>query len=177
MNKPSLLEALEERRAGFGIPETEELLHASLQMPTKVDETEEEEEESWHQKVLAYLDLIKLHTTQLMVKGAPITAWTKAQPINITSESIDFRGFNGGYVEVDISGLTPSATIYVLGGSYKNGIFRVLPDANATKAAVNAATSYIVAIPSPWVRIQIASISGTFALDQGFQVTITPYRQ
>lgn len=111
------------------------------------------------------------------IKGAPLRIFglTPRSANGLSDLALDCRLANAVHVEVYVSGATPSATITIEGASESGGNFQTLPDPNATQAAVATDDSFDVNVGSAWVRVRIASISGTFTAGQGYIVIVTPY--
>lgn len=93
---------------------------------------------------------------------------------NGTSEILDFSKFNAAFVEVLVTGTSPSATITIQ-GSADGSRFSALPDPNATKTFVRANTVFEIGIGCSFVRVDIASISGTFVANQGYTIIVVPF--
>ncbi len=106
-----------------------------------------------------------------IIKGQPVVALAN-QSAARTSDSIDMRQFNAVYVQVFVTGTNPSGTLRVQGSAY--GAYQTLADANADKS-ITASTAYEVVVGSPQIRVELSSVSGTFAAGEGFTVIVTPF--
>ncbi|MDA8217616.1 MAG: hypothetical protein M0Z94_08380 [Dehalococcoidales bacterium] len=121
--------------------------------------------------IVARLQGIKIDINPPVIKGQSVVA-LQSQPIARTSLAIDTQKYNAVYVQIFVTGTTPSATVTVQGAAY--GSYQTLPDPNASKT-VAAATSYEVVVGAPSVVIDLSSVSGTFADGEGFTVIVTPF--
>jgi hypothetical protein len=111
----------------------------------------------------------------LRLKGKPVRVFVNQAYNALSDIAVDCRNANAVHVVVLVSGTTPSATISVEGSDEGGANYIALPDPNASQSAVTAAKAFDVIVGSAWVKVRIASISGTFALGQGFTVIVTPY--
>ncbi|MCL5111246.1 MAG: hypothetical protein M1401_20700 [Chloroflexi bacterium] len=121
--------------------------------------------------IVARLQGIKIDINPPVIKGQSVVA-LQSQPIARTSLAIDTQKYNAVYVQIFVTGTTPSATVAVRGAAY--GSYQTLPDPNASKT-VAAATSYEVVVGAPSVVIDLSSVSGTFADGEGYTVIVTPF--
>ncbi|TAK33519.1 MAG: hypothetical protein EPO21_13160 [Chloroflexota bacterium] len=109
------------------------------------------------------------------LKGDPVRVFSAQQSNALSDKAVDFRNFNMAHVEMIVSGTTPSATISLEGGAEEGGNYLALPGSNISQTAVAANLAFDVPVGSAWLKVRIASISGTFGAGQGYTVIVTPY--
>ncbi len=106
-------------------------------------------------------------------KGAPVRVFSN-QTTNVLSDtSVDVRGYNAVHVQVIVSGATPSSVLSLEGVVGAGGLSILLP--NTTQSAITSATSFNAVVGSEFIKVRMASTSGTFGSGQGFTVIVTPY--
>lgn len=110
------------------------------------------------------------------LKGEAKRVFSNQQLNQLSDKTVDFRDYNAAYVEIIVRGTTPSATFTIEGGEEEGGNFFTLPDSAATQSGVNANKVFTCIVPSRFIKVRMASVSGTYASGEGFTVTITPYR-
>lgn len=111
----------------------------------------------------------------LMVKGAAARVFVNQQANALSDIAVDCRRANAVSVEVLVTGTTPSATISLEGSSEEGGNYLPLPDPNASQSAVGANKLFDAVVGKGWVKVRVASISGTFGAGQGYTIIVTPY--
>lgn len=118
--------------------------------------------------IVARLMETELRVAQPTIKGQTITALANAAAAGV-SNPIPMDKYNAAYVQVLVSGTSPTGTITIegLGG----GDFQTLGDSNASKAII-ANTAYEVVVGAPEIRVRLANVTGTAPT---FTVFITPF--
>ena len=108
------------------------------------------------------------------VKGSPVQVFSYQTLAAISDKAVDCRRYNAVSVEVQPSGVGPSATVKVLGSSAEGGVYTLVPDPNAVQV-VTSSIIFDVVVGSPWVKVQLEGLNGSFVPGQGFTVVVTPY--
>lgn len=108
-----------------------------------------------------------------VIKGKPVRVF-EGQAINGLSDvAVDCRGFNAVHIAVTPAGTTPTATLTIEGGE-EEGVTtgNTLPDPAATQSLTGTAARFDVVVGAAWIRVRLASISGTGA---AYTVVVTPF--
>lgn len=110
------------------------------------------------------------------IKGSPVRAFTAQTLAAYQDGVIDCRAANALRVEVIVQGSGASASIALYGGPTHGGPWLPLADPSAVQNTVTANRSFDCQVGTPYVKVRIYSIVGTFVGNQGFTITVTPYR-
>ncbi len=96
------------------------------------------------------------------------------QSVDVLSDKVvDVRGYNAVHVQVIVSGATPSSIISIEGSIGSGGTYILLP--NTTQSAITANTSFNATVGAEFIKVRMASTSGTFLAGQGFTIIVIPY--
>ncbi len=122
------------------------------------------------------LDAVKaLSLEQQPIKGKPVTVFQAWQANGLSDVYVDCRNANRVNFQIFVTGTTPSATISIEAAAESGSNYIAIQDTNGSQASVTANDSFNAIVGEAWVKVRIASISGTFAYGQGFTVVVTPY--
>lgn len=110
-----------------------------------------------------------------IVKGEAVTVFRNQTAAALSDKVIDVTQFNAVSVQVFVSGTNPSATVSLEGAPEQGANYLALADGNASQAAVTSSQTFDAEVPSAYLKVRLADVSGTFGKGQGFTVIVTPY--
>ena len=98
------------------------------------------------------------------VKGAPLRLIDEAiAAVSESDEALDCRLYNAVSLEIFPSGGSPSAVVTVLSGPSAGGPYLPVTDPNSG-ATITAAEMRDILVGGSWVKMRLASVSGTWTI-------------
>ena len=124
-------------------------------------------------KLLEKLDKLLAALEPRSYKGESVRVFSGQSVDALSDKVVDVWGYNAVCVLVLVSGTTPSAVFSIEGATSAGGVYVLLP--STTQAAITANAAFNATVGAEFIKVRLASISGTFGSGQGFIVIVIPY--